>query len=132
MQPHCISTNVKAQPIYSGVRIVGEVKGETFYKSIFGSKHILQKPRAICSDDAALQDARRFGAVVMEIRDRETGNIYSATIEEFTKHGFYIERRAGCQTCLPIPRWKIIGPDGRTLQVVRAEPAPVNQLALGI
>ena len=46
-----------------GRRVVGEVRGDVFYKSVYGSKHFLRIPRAIANDVKVLDEAEQAGAV---------------------------------------------------------------------
>lgn len=90
-------------------KVVGEVCGRTFRKTFKGSRHMLQKPRAIANDVAVLEDAERAGAVEVEERDTETGAVYSTTIATIRAHGFRVNRGYGEQIALAVNRWQIRG-----------------------
>lgn len=91
--------------IHIGARVVGEVRGDVFHKSIIGSKHMLQKPRAIALDTGSLEDAERAGARWVHVRDRETGTTYKATIEHIRRRGFDLNRGHGHQIALVLNGW---------------------------
>jgi len=129
--PRTKSNSENSTPIYSGSHVVGEVRGQTFFKSVCGSKHFLRQPKAICSDDSVLTDAANAGAVEVKIRDTETGEVYSAPLEAFRKFGFPVHRGFGMQTGLTLDRFSITQ-GGRTIRPARIETAPAAQLALGI
>lgn len=91
--------------IHVGNRVVGEVRGDVFHKSIFGSKHMLRTPRAIALDTGSLDDAEKAGARWVHIYDRETGTTYKATVEHIRRKGFELNRRYGDQLALPLKGW---------------------------
>ena len=105
--PHAHST---PKPIYAQGRCVGEVRGDTFYKTVRGSVHMLRKPRAWAFDWRSLADAERSGARLVEIHDSETGNTYRASVETIRAHGFVFNRGAGRQIALPLDRWAVAHP----------------------
>ena len=104
-QPH--ST---ARPIFVQGRPVGRVCGDTFYKTVRGSVHMLRKPLAWAMDAQALLDAERSGARLVEIHDSETGNTYRASVETIRAHGFVFDRGHGRQVALVLDRWAVAHP----------------------
>lgn len=96
-------------PIYIGHRVIGQVVGDTFHKSIVGSKHLLQRPKAICFDRSTLRDAAEAGATRVEIYDRESGAIYTATLETIHAHSFAVRRGFGDQIGVTLDYWSING-----------------------
>ena len=93
--------------IYAGNRVVGEVSSGVFKKTISGSSHILRKPRAIALDVDSLKQAKEYGASTIRITDRETGRVYSADIEYFTRYSFELNRGFGAQYALTLDRWTV-------------------------
>ncbi|MCZ2121834.1 MAG: hypothetical protein LC108_06195 [Anaerolineales bacterium] len=59
---------------------VGYVLGDTFYKRIRGSIHIMRNFKAIFFETSSLLDAKRLGAKFAEVTDTETGKVYRAPI----------------------------------------------------
>lgn len=100
----------KNTPIYVSGRIVGEVRGDTFHKSV-RRNHQLTTPAAWALDVASLRDAERAGAVRVELRDRERGLIWRATIATIRKLGQPIDRGFGAQLALVLPYWTTTRPD---------------------
>ena len=96
--------------IYAQGRCVGEVRGDTFYKTVRGSKHMLRKPRAWAIDMQSLADAEALGAVRVEITDRESDSVYRASIAEIRRLGFVFDRGAGPQVALPLNCWTVAHP----------------------
>jgi hypothetical protein len=99
----------KTTPIYVGKKIIGNVKGDTFYKRISSFRHFLRKPPAIAFDVQTLLDAEQVGAVNVEVNDYETGDIYRSTIEQIRREGFEMDRGYGHQIALPISIWQRYG-----------------------
>ena len=93
-------------PIYVGSKVVGQVCTEIFYKSIIGSKHLLRKPPAIAFDISSLNDSERAGAMWIEVKDNESGNIFKATIQQVREQGFKLNRGFGDQIALPLEYWQ--------------------------
>jgi len=95
----------KPVPVSVGGRTVGRVAGKVFYKSIRGSVHLLQKPRAIAFDLSTLRDAQAAGAVSVQVTDTESGAVYRAGIDLVFRDGFRLNRGHGDQQALPLDRW---------------------------
>ena len=86
LHPNCTKNSKKNEtPIYSGKRIVAKVRGDTLYKTVNSSKHFLKIPPAIAFDISTLEDAERAGAVRVQVKDRDTGTSYKATIKHIWK-----------------------------------------------
>jgi hypothetical protein len=96
-------------PIYCNGRAIGKVTGRTFVKVITGSKHFLRKPTAIAFDRSTLADARKAGATVVAVTDRETAKVYRATIDDIEAHGVPVNRGYGDQLALCVLRFSING-----------------------
>lgn len=94
-------------PIYVNGRPVGFVRGEIFYKSIQGSRHLLRRPPAIAFDVASLNAAEDAGASEALITDLETGCQYRASIAHVRRAGFEFDRGFGRQIALPLAGWLI-------------------------
>jgi hypothetical protein len=86
-------------------RVIGEVRGDTFYKTIAGSKHMLRRPAGIALDLGSLADAEDAGARYVEIFDSETGRHYHAAISTIRARGFRVSRGFGEQVALPLDAW---------------------------
>ena len=85
--------------------VVGTLRGDTFYKSVYGSRHMLRKPQAWALDKQALEDAKRAGAVYVQIVDNETGTVYRAPVSHILEAGFDLNRGYGSQIALPLAGW---------------------------
>lgn len=86
-------------------RKVGEVRGDVFHKDISGSVHLLQKPPALAFDVQSLYDAEKAGAQVVQVRDRESGITYSASLKTVMQRGTLFDRGRGRQIFLPLAMW---------------------------
>lgn len=105
------STNVDSSntcsQIWAGNRIVGEVRGDVFYKRVKGSRHFLRKPPSIAFDVASLEDARASGAKTVHIIDEESGKVYRASIPTILSNGFRFNRGRGDQIGLRFVYWQL-------------------------
>ena len=79
-------------PISAAGRHVGEVVRDVFQKSIVGSRHILRVPPSIALSVESLELAEGAGAREIQIRDSETGRLYTCTVEHFRRRAFPIQR----------------------------------------
>jgi hypothetical protein len=86
-------------------KVVGHVRGDTFYKEVYGSKHFLRSPRAIAMDAQSLNDAQKFGASRVEVVDLETKVVYKSTMSRIHDLGIPIDRGWGRQVALPLDDW---------------------------
>jgi hypothetical protein len=93
------------QPIYAAGRIVGTVRGDTFFKSIQFSRHALRTPPALALDLGSLADAEHAGARYVEIRDTETGRVFKAAVGTIRARGWTIDRGYGRQIALGLGEW---------------------------
>jgi len=82
-------------------RIVGEVRGDTFYKRIHDA-HFLTTPRGIASDVDALRQAERAGARFFCAHHVEANRDYIAPIARFFSRGVKVNRGYDPQLALVI------------------------------
>ena len=87
-------------------KIIGWIEGDSLNKNISSSKHMLQKPKGIAWDLSVLERARKDGLKKSRVYDKETGNEYEATIEDFFRYGVRINRGFGEQIVLPLIYWQ--------------------------
>ncbi len=86
---------------------VATLEGRILRKRVRASIHQLRKPPAWAVDLAILEDARRDGAVVVEIEDVESRRRYTAPLEAFERHGLRFNRGFGEQIALPLAHWRV-------------------------
>ena len=111
-------------------QVVGVVLGGTFRKdNLYGSRHMMRKPLGWALDVESLAQAKRLGAEVVQLSDRETGHIYRAPLILIREKGIRLNRGYGSQVCLPLGFWEV---DGRTPQraPVDANGSSPTQLSL--
>lgn len=96
-----------SKPIYTSgrTRPIGIVRGDTFYKSIHGTRHFLRFPPAIAIDALAIEEAKAAGAARIEVLDQDTGTTYRASVEHFEQAGTLFDRGYGSQIYLPFNGW---------------------------
>jgi hypothetical protein len=95
-------TRAQCEPIYrADGRIIGEVRGDTFYKTIHDA-HILTTPRGISSDVDALRQAESAGAKFFCAHHVESRRDYIAPIARFFARGIKLNRGHSPQIALLI------------------------------
>lgn len=99
----------KPTPIYVNGRPIGQVVGDTFRKTITGSRHLLRTPKAICFDRSTLWDAAAAGATRAEIYDSESRTTYTATLETIDTFSFPVNRGHNAQVGLRLEYWSVNG-----------------------
>lgn len=135
MLSHAIAShNRRGTPIYlrGTCKPIGIVHGDTFTKSIDGSKHMLRQPKAIAFDVSTLDDAESIGATNAAITDRDTGLTYYASIADIRRYGFSVMRGHGRQIALPIDRWSIDGEPPAAERQAAQSNKERNNLQLGL
>ena len=96
----------QSTPVRAGGHVVGEVRGDTFYKSISDELHFLKKPRAIANDVQVLKDAEAAGARYVEVWTTDTHRTYRAAISTIWARGFAVNRGWGPQWALALACWR--------------------------
>jgi hypothetical protein len=91
--------------IWAGRKVIGQVRGDTFYKTI-KNKHMLKVPPAIANNISALEDAMRAGANNVCITNKDSGITYTASMERIFRKGVKMNRGFGEQIFLPIGEWQ--------------------------
>ena len=116
----------RGQPVYSATgRTIAIRRGEVLYKELYGSKHMLQRPRGWGFDSDVL--GTLASPLVIQITDRETGCIWRASVADFRRWGVAVNRGYGAQVCLPLPYWSV---DGQPPKAAEARPPAAEQLSL--
>lgn len=107
MQVNNKSSKPRIQVTVENGRVVGWVEGDTFHKTIYGSKHLLRVPPAIAFDIYSLDLAEKFGGIKVQILDEETGTIYKSSIKQIREYGKNFNRGYGDQIYLVLGSWSI-------------------------
>lgn len=95
-----------ATDIFAAGRIVGQVEGNTFKKTVDSKKHFLRFPPAIAFDLASLKQAEEAGARIVQVLDQREHMLYTATLNQIYQHGFEVDRGHGQQFALNLPLWQ--------------------------
>lgn len=99
------STTVRAVPVRrADGRIVGRVDGDVLRKNA-KREHMLRSPAAWAWDTSILEAAEKAGARWTEIEC--DGLIYRATLADFRRYGFPVNRGHGSQRGLPLTFWHV-------------------------
>ena len=85
-------------------RIVGELRGDVLSKHA-RREHMLQRPGAWAWDTSILEAAEKAGARFTEVEC--DGLIYRATLADFRRYGFPVNRGYGSQRGLPLSFWQV-------------------------
>lgn len=119
-------------PIYrsDGRAIVGRVEGDTFKKRLRSTVHQLRRPPAWAADLDTLDQAQAVGATRVEIKDLDTGRIFSADLADFYRYGVRVTRGHGVQLALVLGRWSVNG--GRPTVAGAGQPAAGVPVQLGL
>lgn len=67
-------------------KIIGRVKDGVFYKNVCGSIHMLKNPLGWSYDACAVKQAKQLGARYLIVNDKENGNKYRTTPEDFLQY----------------------------------------------
>ena len=87
-------------------KVIGQVVGTEFRKSITNN-HMLNIPPALCSAVVSLRQAQGYGATTCVWTNRDTGIVYSVSVERFLKDGIRKDYGYGDQVCLPLKGWTV-------------------------
>jgi hypothetical protein len=98
-------SRINSTPIYSGIKVVGQVKDGVFIKKVSASRHFLRRPPAIAFDVDSLNQAAANGAIQVQVADNETGFVYSTTMQHVQERGFEFDRGFGRQIALVLSEW---------------------------
>ncbi len=99
------STTVRAIPVRrADGRIVGELTGDVLRKTA-KREHMLRQPAAWAWDCDILDAAERGGARVTEVEC--DGRIWRATLADFRRYGFPVNRGYGDQRGLALTYWHV-------------------------
>jgi hypothetical protein len=86
-------------------RIIGQVKGNTFIKSVKKSKHLFKKLNAWGIDKAVLEQLLNDGVENIEIKETEEKKSYKAKLTEFNKYGEVADFGHGVQVFLSLSHY---------------------------
>lgn len=96
-------------------KVVGQVQGDTFFKSVIEKKHMLRKPPGWANDETALRQAQQAGAFFIEIHATDTDRVYRTAINKIWQFGKFFNRGYGNQLVLYIKHWEIKDPRQREM-----------------
>jgi hypothetical protein len=104
-------THSTTGPVYVQGRVVGQVRGDVFYKTVKRSIHLYRALPGWAVDVVNLDDVERRGARWVELFDKESGARYRATIAEIRRHGRLLNHKNyGRQLCLHLDGWTVTRP----------------------
>jgi hypothetical protein len=73
--------------------------------------HRLRKPPAYALETSMITEAHERGVTEVEIRERDTGCVLTATLDAFERHGLRLTRGGFApQVALPLSRWQVKDP----------------------
>ncbi len=103
--------DIQTFQIRTANRHIGEVIGNKFKKEIQFSRHALRTPPALALSIESLTQAEQVGATEIQITDKESGRVYSCSIDHFKKNSFLIQRGGfEPQLALLLDRFDITSP----------------------
>ena len=86
-------------------KCIGHIRGETFYKDVKRSKHLLRQWNAWCIDANAYDDMSKGEVFHIIIHDQESGINYYSTTENFNLHRGTVNLGHGTQYFLNMKYW---------------------------
>jgi len=89
-------------------KIWGKIKGNTLYKVIKSSKHLLRKGNALCFDLGMLDYCQEKGIRRIEVYDKESGNRYVGDLNDILRYGERIDFGHGIQVAIPLHFFKVL------------------------
>jgi hypothetical protein len=90
-------------------------------RRLYGSRHMLRKPRAVAFDAEIVAQLQRLGCQFLEVFDRETGITYRAGFPEFLAKKISINRGFGQQEALPLRYWDSSGGEWKASEPTAAK-----------
>lgn len=84
----------------NGMKVVGKSEGKVFKKTVKWSKHYFKKFSGWAIDYDLLLDLDKSGIEVIEIKDTEYKNLYTAPLKTFLEKGTEIDFGHGIQIVL--------------------------------
>jgi hypothetical protein len=98
-------------PVFrSDGRKIGGIRKKVLFKVVRKSVHMLRKIEGWAWDEGALHQAQRLGVKKTLVIDKESGDEYWSTLENFLKNSIKIDYGHGPQRVLPIDYWRIKRP----------------------
>lgn len=88
-------------------RPAATLNGDTLERSASGKKHFLRQGIAFHQD--TIGQAEQLGAKSIEVYDRDTGKIYSTSLDTFLRRGWRFDWGHGPQMGLAFSHWQIKG-----------------------
>lgn len=87
-------------------KVIGHIRGDTFYTTRKKSKHLLRKLNAWGIDAEVLNDILQGQVKYIEVRDLEEDKTYLAKVETFIEKGKYLHFKPHRAQCfLPLRYW---------------------------
>lgn len=100
------SSKSNSTPIRVNGKVIGEVRGAVFVKTVRRQKHFFQKHNGYSFSVDSLIQAKQAGACFIEIRETDTGDIFNVSMEVLHQKGIRLpDEGYGRQICLPIEHW---------------------------
>jgi len=103
--------------VKEGGRILGMIEGDTFYKRVNRTKHLLRKPRRSWAlSMRAFSNQVLTHTTFMVFEEEETGCKYRCQTLDFARHGFEIHYEPyEPQLALELKYWEVEDPRARQL-----------------
>jgi hypothetical protein len=89
------------------VHVAGYVRGNVFRKELYGSKNMFHTPPGWTIETDIFDKLKRYGVTVIQIKDKETSNLYVTSRQTFEENCLDVNRGTGPHKALALPFWKI-------------------------
>jgi len=90
--------------LLNGNQMVGCVYNRKFIKRIH-KQHLMEKPPAIAIDKIVFIQHIQSKCDRIFVLEMDSQIFYSASVDQFTRHSFYLDRRHGGQLALEMQYW---------------------------
>lgn len=102
-------------------RPAASLRGDVLERTITGSKHLLKssggEPYALAFETKTLADAEKLGGQLVEVLDRETGNVSRTRLEAYRHYGWDLDWGFGKQRALALEHFVTEVPAHKTKQL---------------
>lgn len=107
---HCTASGGNGQ-VYAQGHVVGQVRGDTFYKTVRRSVHLYRVLPGWAVDVQSLADVEGMGARWVQYFDEENKVRYRASITDIRRYGVPLNYKGyGRQLALHLDRWQVTRP----------------------
>jgi len=99
------SSKSNSTPIRVNGKVVGQVRGNVFYKVVVRRKHLYRNMDGYAFDVQSLEDAEKAGAKFVQLTEKDTHDKYRVPIASIYSNGKTLDYGFGKQICCSLNYW---------------------------